>query len=153
MQTRGGGPSLVRTRLRINVPKSREEYRQFRILGRRQKGNETQNARRWTLISGRIVTATTLNRQITGNSVIARSIHLSDTAPVATAILLPEEERHFGVVGNALLMMDEGGFRHGPVIEHGKPLGMISARDALGSELQEFEGELMQREHIGEVLH
>ena len=39
-----------------------------------------------------------------------------------------------------------------PVVEHGKPLGMISARDALGPELQEFEGQLLQREHIGEVM-
>ena len=55
-------------------------------------------------------------------------------------------------LGHALLMMHEGGFRHVPVVEHGKPLGMISARDALGPELQEFEGELLQREHIGEVM-
>jgi len=55
-------------------------------------------------------------------------------------------------LGHALLMMHEGGFRHVPVVEHGKPLGMISARDALGLELQEFEGELQQREHIGEVM-
>jgi signal-transduction protein with cAMP-binding, CBS, and nucleotidyltransferase domain len=55
-------------------------------------------------------------------------------------------------VGHALLMMYEGGFRHVPVVEHGKPLGMISARDALGPELREFEGELLQREHISEVM-
>jgi len=55
-------------------------------------------------------------------------------------------------LGHALLMMHEGGFRHVPVVEHGKPLGMISARDALGPELQEFEGELQQRAHIGEVM-
>jgi len=55
-------------------------------------------------------------------------------------------------LGHALLMMHEGGFRHVPVVEHGKPLVMISARDALGPELQEFEGELQQREHIGEVM-
>jgi hypothetical protein len=29
---------------------------------------------------------------------------------------------------------------------------MISARDALGPELKEFETDLVQREHIGEVL-
>jgi len=29
---------------------------------------------------------------------------------------------------------------------------MISARDALGPELQEFEGELLERDHIGEVM-
>ena len=55
-------------------------------------------------------------------------------------------------VGHALLMMYDGGFHHVPVVERGKPIGMISARDALGPELQEFQGELLQREHIGEVM-
>ena len=55
-------------------------------------------------------------------------------------------------VGHALLMMYDGGFHHVPVVERGKPLGMISARDALGPELQEFQGELVKREHIGEVM-
>jgi CBS domain-containing protein len=55
-------------------------------------------------------------------------------------------------VGHALMIMYDGGFRHVPVVENGKPLGMISARDALGPELHQFETELVQREHIGEVL-
>jgi CBS domain-containing protein len=55
-------------------------------------------------------------------------------------------------VGHALLMMYDGGFRHVPVVEQGRPLGMISARDALGPELQEFQTELEHREHIGEVM-
>ena len=55
-------------------------------------------------------------------------------------------------VGHALLMMYDGGFRHVPVVERGRPLGMISARDALGPELQEFQTELEHREHIGEVM-
>jgi len=56
------------------------------------------------------------------------------------------------VVGHALLLMYEGGFRHVPVVENGKPIGMISARDALGPELQEFEEELVHREHIREII-
>jgi CBS domain-containing protein len=55
-------------------------------------------------------------------------------------------------VGHALLMMYEGGFRHVPVVEKGHPVGLISARDALGPELQEFESELERRKRIGEVL-
>ena len=55
-------------------------------------------------------------------------------------------------VGFALLMMYEGGFRHVPVVKDGHPVGMISARDALGPELQEFESELERRKRIGEVL-
>jgi len=55
-------------------------------------------------------------------------------------------------VGHALLMMHEGGFRHVPVVENDKPVGMVSARDALGPELQEFESEVQRRTRIGEIL-
>ena len=54
--------------------------------------------------------------------------------------------------GHALHMMHEGGFRHVPVVEAGAPLGVVSARDALGPELEAFLGELDKREHIFEVL-
>ena len=49
-------------------------------------------------------------------------------------------------------MMYEGGFRHVPVVENDRPLGMVSARDALGPELQEFGEEMLHRERIGEIL-
>jgi len=55
-------------------------------------------------------------------------------------------------VGHALHMMFEGGFRHVPVVDHGQPVGMISSRDALGPELVQFESELGDRDHIGEIL-
>ena len=55
-------------------------------------------------------------------------------------------------LGHALHMMYEGGFRHVPVVEDGRPLGMVSARDALGPELDAFESELVQRAHIREIL-
>ena len=54
--------------------------------------------------------------------------------------------------GHALHMMFEGGFRHVPVIDGGRPLGVVSARDALGSELREFVSNLESRERIGEIL-
>jgi CBS domain-containing protein len=73
--------------------------------------------------------------------------HVADVMTTKPKTISPDK-----AVGHALLMMYEGGFRHVPVVERGKPLGMISARDALGPELQEFEGELLQREHIGEVM-
>jgi len=76
-----------------------------------------------------------------------KKTHVADVMTTKPKTICPDK-----AVGHALLMMYEGGFRHVPVVEHGKPLGMISARDALGPELQEFEGELLQREHIGEVM-
>jgi CBS domain-containing protein len=54
--------------------------------------------------------------------------------------------------GHAMLMMHDGGFRHVPVVENGKPIGMVSARDALGPELEEFESEMRRRTRIGEIL-
>ena len=55
-------------------------------------------------------------------------------------------------VGHALHMMYENGFRHVPVVEDGHPVGMVSARDALGPELDELESDVQRRQHIGEIL-
>ena len=76
-----------------------------------------------------------------------KTTHVADVMTTKPKTIGPDK-----AVGHALLMMYDGGFRHVPVVEHGKPLGMTSARDALGPELQEFEGQLLQREHIGEVI-
>lgn len=54
--------------------------------------------------------------------------------------------------GHALHMMFEGGFRHVPATENGRPIGVVSARDALGAEIQEFADNLETRERIGEIL-
>jgi CBS domain-containing protein len=53
---------------------------------------------------------------------------------------------------HALHMMYEGGFRHVPVVEKGKLVGIVSARDALSSELMQFESDVLEREHIAEIL-
>ena len=55
-------------------------------------------------------------------------------------------------VGHALLMMYDSGLHRVPVVEPAKRLGIISARDALGLELLELQGELLKREHIGKVM-
>ena len=54
--------------------------------------------------------------------------------------------------GHALHLMYEGGFRHVPVVDNGRPLGVVSARDALGPDLQQFIADLDKRQHIGEIL-
>ena len=54
--------------------------------------------------------------------------------------------------GHALHLMHEGEFRHVPVVENGRPLGMVSARDALAPDVQQFLSELDKRSHIGEIL-
>ena len=55
-------------------------------------------------------------------------------------------------LGHALLMMYEGGFRNVPVVEKGRPIGMVSAHDALGPELKEFAAEIDELENITEIL-
>jgi CBS domain-containing protein len=54
--------------------------------------------------------------------------------------------------GHALHLMHEGEFRHVPVVENGRALGMVSARDALGPELKQFAFDLDHRTHIEEIL-
>ncbi len=50
--------------------------------------------------------------------------------------------------GYAMLLMHEHGFRHAPVIENDRPVGIVSARNALDPELEEFEAEARRRKHI-----
>ena len=55
-------------------------------------------------------------------------------------------------LGHALHMMYEGGFRNVPVVEKGRPIGMVSAHDAHGPELKDFVAEMDERENITEIL-
>jgi CBS domain-containing protein len=50
--------------------------------------------------------------------------------------------------GYALLLMHEHGFRHTPVVENGRPIGVVSARHALDPELEEFTAEAARRKHL-----
>ena len=53
--------------------------------------------------------------------------------------------------GCALLVMYEKGFRHLPVVESGKPIGIVSSRSALDPELEEFAVEVSRRERYGQI--
>lgn len=55
-------------------------------------------------------------------------------------------------LSHALHVMYDGGFRHMPVTEAGMPLGMVSIRDALGSELSNFEREVAAKADLSEIL-
>ena len=50
--------------------------------------------------------------------------------------------------GYALLLMHENGFRHAPIVEDGRPVGVVSARHALDPDLAEFAAEAQRRKHI-----
>ena len=79
---------------------------------------------------------------------------LDGTTPVS-AVMTPEPRTvpPEMIFGHVLHLMYEGGFRHMPVVDSGgRPLGLVSARDALGLEMISFAGEMAQREALAEVL-
>jgi len=55
-------------------------------------------------------------------------------------------------LSHALHLMHQNAFRHVPVLAQGKPIGMVSARDALGIEWQQFEREIKLADDIAEIL-
>lgn len=50
--------------------------------------------------------------------------------------------------GHALLTMWENGFRHLPVVDGGKILGVVCARDALDPDMEDFVSEERRRKHL-----
>jgi CBS domain-containing protein len=52
----------------------------------------------------------------------------------------------------ALHIMHIGCFRHVPVVEDGRPIGVVTARDALGPELEDFVYEMLRQEQVDSVL-
>jgi CBS domain-containing protein len=50
--------------------------------------------------------------------------------------------------GYALLMMQEHGFRHVPVVVDGRPVGIVSSRSALDPDMEEFVAEAERRKNI-----
>jgi len=53
---------------------------------------------------------------------------------------------------HALQMMHQGRYRHVPVVEDGRPIGMVSVRDAMGPELEAFVYEMLRQEQVSDVL-
>ena len=54
-------------------------------------------------------------------------------------------------LGHALLIMHEHGFRHLPVIEAGRIIGIVSSRSAMDPEMEDFVSEARRREHFQAV--
>lgn len=50
---------------------------------------------------------------------------------------------------SALRIMHEGKFRHLPVVEFDRPLGLVSVRDALDEDLYDLRADLEQRQDMG----
>jgi CBS domain-containing protein len=76
----------------------------------------------------------------------ARSTRLADVMTRDPRTVHPDKP-----FGYALVVMHEGGFRHVPVVEDGKPIGIVSARSALDPDLEEFASETNRRKHFGKM--
>ena len=72
----------------------------------------------------------------------AKTTPLTDVMTTAPKTLDPGKS-----YGHALLLMQENGFRHVPVIENGRPIGIISSRNAMDPDLEDFISEERRREH------
>ena len=68
---------------------------------------------------------------------------LADVMTAAPHTVSPDKS-----FGYALLLMHENGFRHVPVVEEDKLIGIVSARNALDPDLEEFVAEAQRRKHI-----
>lgn len=71
------------------------------------------------------------------------AIRLRDVMTPDPTTVAPDE-----TFGYALLLMYDHGFRHVPVVQDGKPVGVLSARHALDPELEEFAAEAERRKAI-----
>lgn len=73
----------------------------------------------------------------------AQTTRLADVMTSAPQTVDPDKS-----FGYALLVMFENGFRHLPVLESGKLIGIVSARNALDPDLEEFVAESQRRKQI-----
>ena len=72
----------------------------------------------------------------------AKTTQLSQVMTAAPKTLGPGKS-----YGHALLLMQENGFRHVPVVENGRAIGIISSRNAMDPDLEEFVSDERRREH------
>jgi CBS domain-containing protein len=73
----------------------------------------------------------------------AQTTRLADVMTTSPHTVDPDKS-----FGYAMLLMQENGFRHVPVIENGKPIGIVSSRNALDPDLEEFVAEEQRRKHM-----
>jgi CBS domain-containing protein len=73
----------------------------------------------------------------------ARATLLADVMTPSPRTVEPDKP-----FGYAMMQMHDGGFRHMPVVENGKPIGMVSSRNALDPDLEEFVSESRRRQQF-----
>jgi CBS domain-containing protein len=84
--------------------------------------------------------------------VVAQGLDARSTRIADVMTLAPHTVDSAKPFGYALLVMHQKGFRHLPVVQNGKLIGIISARSALDPELEEFALEANRRKRYGEII-
>jgi CBS domain-containing protein len=87
------------------------------------------------------------------NKVLADNLDPDKTLLSQVMVADPQTIRADKPLGYALQFMVDGGFRHVPVVDqNGAPIGMVSARDALGQDIVQLERNQKFREHLEENI-
>lgn len=84
--------------------------------------------------------------------VIGRSLDPDATTIAEVMTERPQVIEPDHPLSHALLKMHEGGFRHLPVLEGDRLIGVVSARDAIGPEMTDVTRQIEQFERIAEQL-
>ncbi len=83
--------------------------------------------------------------------VMARGLDAESTCIAQVMTRDPQTIRPDQPFEDALRIMHANNFRHVPVVEYGRPIGMVSARDALGPELADFIHALLRQSRDDEI--
>jgi CBS domain-containing protein len=78
-----------------------------------------------------------------------RDVHATQLADVMTPS--PQTIAPDKPFGHALAVMQKNGFRHLPVVEDGRPIGIVSARSALDPDMEDFVAEERRRAHFEDL--
>jgi CBS domain-containing protein len=80
--------------------------------------------------------------RVVANGLDVRTTRLADVMTPSPQTVGPDQ-----TFGQALLIMHQRGFRHLPVVENDKVVGILSSRSAMDPELEDFAAEARRREH------
>jgi CBS domain-containing protein len=98
------------------------------------------------VVGGRLVgicTERDIVFRVVGAGLDAAATRLADVMTRTPRTIEPDKP-----FGHALLVMQEHGFRHLPVVQNGKPVGIVSSRSAMDPQLEEFVFEEHRRKHF-----
>jgi CBS domain-containing protein len=79
--------------------------------------------------------------------VVAKGLDAVTTRLIDVMTASPKTLDASKTYGHALLLMQENGFRHVPVMDSGRLVGIVSSRNAMDPDMEDFISEERRREH------